>query len=392
MNREKVLSFHARIVKDINERLVLKLIQEHQIISSSELVKLTGMRPSTIFNILKELSAKNFVQMHGKGESTNKGGKKPFTWMLNSEAAYVIGIDIEVGEMTWVLMNFSGGIVAKKITKMETGHTVDELAESIINVVSQVIIENNVDSEKILGLGVAFSGIVDHEQGVVVMSSVVSEMHVSLQERLSSLPFPVMIENNANAAAIGLKRNGNETPRRNYMTVLVEIDKNVSGLGIGIVIDGEIYRGSSFCAGELYPHLPTLKDILSALRSRFVESEVFASHAAAYETIDIEFIVAAAKQGDLLARHVIATIGSIVGQTIAPAVALLNPDTVIITGVVSELAEIVVESVRKEIELRVIAITANALTITVDKYHHYSVSVGAATLILEDFFHLPMGR
>ena len=71
MAGKKLLSFHARVVKDINEQLVLKLIQEHQIISSSDLVKITGMRPSTIFNILKELSAKSFVSFYGKGESTH---------------------------------------------------------------------------------------------------------------------------------------------------------------------------------------------------------------------------------------------------------------------------------------------------------------------------------
>jgi predicted NBD/HSP70 family sugar kinase len=85
-------------------------------------------------------------------------------------------------------------------------------------------------------------------------------------------------------------------------------------------------------------------------------------------------------------------IGNVVGQTIAPAVALLNPDTLIITGVVSELEDVIVDSVRKEIEMRVISITSNSLNIIADKYHHYSVAVGAASSILEDFFGLPISR
>jgi N-acetylglucosamine repressor len=113
-NIKKPLSFHSGVVKDINEQLVLRLVQGHETISSSELVKITGMRPSTIFNIIKELSSKSFVQFYGKGESTDKGGKKPFVWTLNKEAAYTIGLDIEVGEMTSVILDFGGGIVAKK--------------------------------------------------------------------------------------------------------------------------------------------------------------------------------------------------------------------------------------------------------------------------------------
>ncbi|MGD8781233.1 MAG: ROK family transcriptional regulator [Ignavibacteria bacterium] len=392
MNGKKLLSFHARVVKDINEQLVLKLIQEHEIISSSDLVKITGMRPSTIFNILKELSAKSFVLFHGKGESTKKGGKKPYIWALNKDAACAIGLDIEVGEMTSVVLDFSGRIIAKKIMKMETGHTADELTANINNVVNDIIAENNIDKEKVLGLGVAFAGIVDNKRGIVAMSSVLLDMNLPLLDKLKNFPFPVLIENNANAASIGLKWKSDDKSRTNYLTILVEIDQNVSGLGIGIVIDGQLYRGASFCAGELYPHLPTLKEILSTLRSRFHESEILKEYITSFESVDTELLLKAAKAGDKIAELVFTIIGNNVGQAIAPAVALLNPDTLIITGVVSELADVVIDAVRKEIEMRVISLTNNTLEIIVDKYHHYSVAVGAASLILEDFFRIPTTR
>jgi predicted NBD/HSP70 family sugar kinase len=389
---KKLLSFHAAVVKDINEQLVLKLIQEQEVISSSDLVKSTGMRPSTIFNILKELSAKSFVSFYGKGESTKKGGKKPYIWTLNKDAAYVIGLDIEVGEITSVILDFSGGIIAKRISKLETGKTANELAVNIIKFVNEIVERNNINVEKILGVGIAFAGIVNFPNGNVIMSSVVPEMNFPLLEKLSSIPFPVLIENNANATALGLKWNGDDKRKRNYLTILVEIDKNVSGLGIGIVINGEIYRGTSFCAGELYPHLPTLQEILSTIRSRFTESEILKDYESSLESLDIEFLLEAAKSGDKIASLVFAMIGNIVGQTIAPAVALLNPDTIIITGVVSELEEVVIDSVRKEIEMRVISIASHSLNIIADKYHHYSVAVGAASLILEDFFRVPINR
>jgi predicted NBD/HSP70 family sugar kinase len=383
---KKLLSFHSGVVKDMNEQLVLKLVQEHGTISSSELVKMTGMRPSTIFNIIKELSSKSFVKFYGKGESTVKGGKRPYVWTLNKEVAYVIGLDIEIGEMTSVILDFSGGFVAKKTSKLETGKTVEELAATIIKVVDEIIAENNIVKEKILGLGVAFAGIVDYGNGIIVMSSVLPGMNNPLLEHLEVLPFPVIIENNANAAAIGFKWNGNNKSKKNYLTILVEIDRDVSGLGIGIVIDGKLYRGASYCAGELYPHLPNLRDILSSIRSRFVESEILKNYISSFESIDIHFLIDIAKQGDKIANLVFSMIGNIVGQAVYPAVALLNPDTVIIVGNITELDGVVVDSVRKEIELNVLSITSNSLNITVDRHHHYSVVVGAASLVLEDFF------
>jgi predicted NBD/HSP70 family sugar kinase len=392
MNHKKLISFHASVVKDINEQLVLKLIQEHEIISSSDLVKITGMRPSTIFNILKELSVKSFISFYGKGDSTKKGGKKPYIWTLNKDAAYVIGLDIEVGEITSVVLDFSGGIIAKKNVKFYTGWNINDLAENIIKVVNDIIAINNLDPDRILGIGIAFAGIVDYHNGVVIMSSVLPQMNFPLLEKLNDLPFHILIENNANAAAVGLKWNGNDKAKSNYLTILVEIDKNVSGLGIGIVINDELYRGASYSAGELYPHMPTLMEILSSIRSRFVESEILINYSSSLESIDIEFLLDAARKGDKIAKLIFSMIGNIVGQTVAPAVALFNPDTLIITGVVSELEDVLIDSVKKEIEMRVISITSNSLSIIVDKYHLYSVAIGAASLILEDFFRVPISR
>jgi N-acetylglucosamine repressor len=395
MHRKKLLSFHARVVKDINERVVLKLIQEQGTISSTELVSITGMRPSTIFNILKELSAKSFVSFYGKGESTKKGGKKPYVWALNKDSAYSIGLDIEVGEISAVVLDFSGGIIAKENIKIETSSTADELAKNIINIVNRVISSNNIDENKILGIGIAIAGIVDYGKGIVAMSSVLPEMNVPLLKKLDSLPYNVLIENNANAAALGLKWNengNNNKSKRNYLTILAEIDRNVSGLGIGIVINNEIYRGSSYCAGELYPHLPTLTEILTTIRTKFVDSKILKDYTSSLESIDINFLVEAAKKGDNVARSVFSIIGHLVGQTIAPAVGLLNPDTLIITGVISEIEDVFIESVRKEIEMRVVSMISDSLNIIADKYHLYSVAVGAASLVLEDFFRLPINR
>jgi len=391
MNGQKLLSFRASVVKDINEQLVLKLIQEYNIISSSDLVQITGMRPSTIFNILKELSQKSLVSFYGKGKSTDKGGKRPYLWQLNNDAFYIMGLDIEVGEMTSVILDFSGGIVAKKILKLETGKTLDELAATIIKVVDDLLLENEIEKDKVLGLGVAFAGIVDYQNGIVVMTSVLPEMNFPLLEKLSALPFPVLIENNANAAAIGLKWNGFKK-KRNLLVVLVEIDRDVSGLGMGIIIEGELYRGTTFSAGELFPHLPNLREILAAMRTRFKEGEILKNYISSPEVIDIEFLLEAAKQGDKIAELAFSKIGDIVGQTIASSVALLNPETVVITGIAADMEEVLISSVKNAIEMRVLSVTSRALEIVADKYNHYSVAVGAAALIIEDYFKFPVNK
>jgi len=68
---------------------------------------------------------------------------------------------------------------------------------------------------------------------------------------------------------------------------------------------------------------------------------------------------------------------------------LLNPDTLIVTGNVSELEDVLIDAIRTEIEMGVISITNNALSIIADKNYHYAVAIGAASLILENFFRVP---
>jgi hypothetical protein len=119
-----------KLVKNINDRLVLNLIRVNKILSSSDLVRITGMRPSTIFNILKDMAAQSLVINLGKGESTEKGGKKPYLWSLNNEAAFALGVDVEVGELTAVILNFCAEIVAKKIYRIDKFETLDELDQS----------------------------------------------------------------------------------------------------------------------------------------------------------------------------------------------------------------------------------------------------------------------
>ncbi len=390
MNQKKLLSFDATVIKNINEKLVLNLIREHEIISSSELVRITGMRPSTIFNITKELIAKNLIRFLGKGESTEKGGKKPYLWSLNKEAAYVIGLDIEVGEMTVVILNIGGDYIAKKVISVEIAKTLDELSQNIFNVVEEVIKQTNIEREKILGLGIAFAGIVDCVDGIVVMSSVLPEMNFPLIDKLNEhFDFPIEIENNANAVAVGSKWIGQAKGKKDYMTVLIEMDKGVAGLGIGIVIGGELYHGASFCSGELFPHLPQVREILSGMRTRLSEGKFLKGYADSIENLNITFLIEAAKQGDEIALLFFSKIGHSIGQIIAPAIALLNPDTLIICGDVADLDDIIIDPVRSAIEMSVLSVASNALTIVTTKHKHYAVAMGAAAIILDDYFRVP---
>lgn len=379
-----------KLVKSINDRLVLNLIRVNKILSSSDLVRITGMRPSTIFNILKDMASQSLVINLGKGESTEKGGKKPYLWSLNNEAAYALGVDVEVGELTAVILNFCAEIVAKKIYRIDKFETLDELVHHIKVIVDDILTESKIERDKVVGLGVAVAGVVDSNTDLVIMTDIFQEMNVPMLEALRrEYPFPVVVENNANASAVGDKWIGVARDSRNSMTVLMEFDRNVHGIGIGIMINEELYRGSSFCAGELNMPMADLADMLTNVRSQLRNGPVLRQYDSSPVSIDTGIMIDAAKRGDPVALSFFGRLGHFIGRRISPIIAVLNPDMLIISGDLAELDDLILAPVKQAIEIDTLSITSETLRVVTSTHGHYSVAMGAASIILGSHFKVP---
>lgn len=380
-----------KFIKTLNGQLVLNLIRKHEVISSSELVKITKLRPSTIFNILKELSSKSLVVNLGKGESTERGGKKPFLWKLNSEAAYVIGLDIEIDAMTSVILNMDGSIVSRDYIRFERIGEVNDLINIIRDVVDNLCREANVSIEKILGMGIALPAIVNSENGRILRTDIISDKDIPLTDKLAKYyEYPIIVENNANATAMGAKWVGAAKEHKNFLVVLAEFEKKVGGMGVGIVIDEHLYYGSTNCAGELNIPLMNLNQMKIFFRNQIEESELLREYDNYPEKIDTEILIKAAKKGDELAISLFKRLGDQIGKKIAPAVALLNPETLIVAGTISELDVLITEPIMDAIKMETLSFISDALTVRTSIHGVCAVAIGAASLILNDFFRVPL--
>jgi N-acetylglucosamine repressor len=380
-----------KLIKKVNQKLVFDLIRSHSVISGADLSRITGLQPSTILKILKNLSSKHLIVNTGKGDSTIKGGKRPNLWKLNNSAAYVIGLDIELNEMTAVMLDLSSNTVSH--TFLKTGKILDpeDLLNKVNQIVENILYISQVDKEKILGMGIAYAGVVNCDSGVIVLGDIISQTNVPLQEELKKFhKFPIKIENNANATAIGEKWVGIAEDKKNFMTILIEFDTNVSGIGIGIMINGNLYHGSSYCAGEINIHLPKLQELLSNMSEHLSESPILQNYISSLDKIDIHLMIEAARKGDKVAALLFSIYGDILGKTISKAVSLLNPDAIIISGPVSSLEELIIAPVREAVKKEILSITNDTLEILCSKHGDFSVATGAASIILYDYFRHPL--
>lgn len=380
-----------KFIRNLNEQIVLNLIRKHKTISSSELVNYTGMRPSTIFNILKELSSKSLVLNVGKGVSTEKGGKKPFLWKLNNTSSYVVGLDIEITKISSVVLNLEGEILAKNCTKHEKVKNIEDFVTLIEANVSSIIETAKIEIDKILGIGIALPAIVDTRNGVIIRTDICAEENIPLIEKLNDVyDIPVYMENNANASAVGAKWAGAAKGRKNFFVALVEFDKGIGGLGIGIVIDEHIYRGYSNCAGEINVPIMNLDQMLIHFRHELKNGSLLSEYDSHPEDLEIEVLINAALNGDKAALILFERLGTQIGKHISQYVALLNPDALVISGTISDLKEIITNPIKDVIIKDTIPFINEKLRIRTSLHGSYSVAVGGACLILSDFFRIPI--
>ncbi len=390
MNNGQVQSYDFRLIRNINDRIVLNLILGNESISGADLARISGMQPSTISNILKGLKKRDLVNNLGKGESTFKGGKRPFLWEIDSNAAYAIGIDVEIGQIAVTMLGLNGEVKNKKIYKTDNIPNPEELAQHLITSVNDIISDSGVDPDKILGAGIAIAGIVNRETGEVLMTDIIPQMKFSLTNALQSkYDFPVIAENNANASAIGSKVVGTAKGEKDFMTILVKLDAHVSGIGIGLVLNGELYHGSSYCSGEVTPEYPPMYNMISRLRDQFNTGKILKKYLNKIEDLNIRMLIDAANQGDALAVHYFQLLGRMIGTSIAKHIAMINPAKVIITGDVAEVGDLILDPINEMVSYELVAISKENLNIVASKSGRYSVAVGAASIVIDEFLKIP---
>ncbi len=380
-----------RLIRNLNDRLVLNLIREHEEISGADLAQVTGLRPSTISNILKGLESKDLIVNRGKGKSTFKGGKRPFLWALNNNSIYSLGVDIEIGEVSLVILGMTGVTIGKKVFKTGVQKNAKALNRTVLKCIRSFLKHTTVSLDKIVGIGVAISGIVNRNTGKVMVTQVVSESNFSITENLQeSFNIPVIAENNANAVAMGSKWIGSCKGIKNFMTALVEIDAYSNDMGAGLVLNGELYHGANYCSGEMYIKFPPMKNLLSQAKDFSEGSTIIDQYLKEDEAFNIFNIVEAAKEGDEAAKYFFSLLGQYIGKAIARPVAMINPECVVIAGKVAEVGELIVESIENVFRLEILRAVRGPMKVVASSQGRLAVARGAACITLEEMFKVPL--
>ncbi|WP_255695113.1 ROK family transcriptional regulator [Virgibacillus salidurans] len=233
-------------MKDLNKRKIIHYIQRNQGSSRSDISKALFISKPTVSNFVDELLSEGWVSEKESEKGSSSGGRKPYQVFFNQDAYYLVGVDIGGTSIEMAVMNLAGEIINK--TAFETQLYVgSQLIAVIADNVTNLIQNSNLENDQIFGVGIGVPGITNVNDGIVMDAPSIGWKNIPLQSHLEELlPFPVYLDNDVNVAALGELWKG--VGKTNYNFLMITLG---TGIGCGLIINGQLYRGSSYAAGEI---------------------------------------------------------------------------------------------------------------------------------------------
>ena len=371
----------AALIRRINTAIVLECIRNESPLSRARISERTGLNKATVSSLVAGLIDAGLVSEIGTGESS--GGRKPVMLLFNAGAGYAIGIDVGVNYIRGLLTDLAGEPAARRETKIAR-RSPEDVLPILYDVIGGLIAEAPPSRYGIVGIGVGVSGIVD-DGGTILFAPNLEWRDVPLGRMLEErFHMPCVIDNEANAGAAGELRYGAGRGFADQIYVSVGI-----GIGTGIIINRELYRGTSGFSGEL-GHMSIEAEGRRCSCGNLGCWELYASEKSLLELgepyASFEAACAAAESGDGNAARVLETIGGYLGIGIANIVNIFNPEAVILGNRISIAERFVRGAIEREIEHRTQAHHRNGMRLLFAELGEHSAVRGAAGYAISRFF------
>ncbi len=352
-----------RAIREVNRSIVLDLVRRGGQISRTELAKRSRLTKPTVSAIVEELIDGGVVREVGFGSSGSGGGRPARMLEFNEAAAAYLGIHFGVRATTVAVADAQGTIRLVRRRASVIGSPSRTLA-TLGPLVTEVLRAAKIPRSRVEGAGATVPGLIDQETGICVLAPNLRWHDFPLRKALTSeLRVPVTVNNITQAAAVAEGRVGAARGARSYVWLYVG-----SGVGAGVVIDGQLFFGRRGFSGEI-GHCPVVEDgpvcacgrrgCLEAVASSMALTRAAEAAIAAQEPtrlsrvrgpLDPAAIAAAAREGDGVARRILEQASEHLGRGISYLLNVLNPEMVVLGGPVAQAGEVVLSAVRASVE------------------------------------------
>lgn len=387
--------------REINRQIVLTLIRTHQPVSRADLARLMETNRANITLLVNELLEEKLVREGARG-SLRVPGRKPTFLYINSAKGVAVGLDVRASR-TYMMVTDSIGKQIGEIVSFATKFEPDEFVASLGWQVRKALSEVGVSSCD--GIGIVFPGMVDRESGVVINAPKLGWKYVPLIEMLERefKGTEIHLENSGRACALSQiwSTRGDVHGRNDSVFVSVS-----DGVGVGVVINGELLRGKHNTAGE-FGHVPLSIDgpqcscgahgcweaYISNLAtlSRYFGRDISRRQPEPIETVEftIEDLIARARSGDGKALTALDSAARYLGLGLASVINAIDPSFVYIGGEITEAWDLIESQVRGAIRERTLTRELGRTSIRIVPAVEHPRLRGAIALVTAPAFAAP---
>jgi predicted NBD/HSP70 family sugar kinase len=373
-----------QLIREINQAIVLNAVRKERAVSRTDIAKQTGLGLPTVSGITAELIEAGLLVEGDTAASTL--GRRPVLLSLNAAAGDAVGVKITERQVISVLTDLDATVVARHDVALRRRDI-----ESVIGALGRCVdtLSPRAGAQPIHGVGVGLAGVIDRNRGFVRHATYTDWESVPLGHLLEErLGLPVVVDNDVNALVAAEQWFGSGRDAADFIAVSLG-----RGVGLGLVLDGRLYRGSHGGAGE-FGHVKVEVDgpvcpcggrgCLEAMVSEPAMAAQLASLKGGELTVDDLVSLAAAGDSDALAVYRDA--GSRLGTAIGNLLNLLNPRLVVLAGEGTRGCPFLLDALRAALERAAFDGILDGVELVVEPWDDEAWARGAASLLLGELF------
>lgn len=392
------------LMRAINRAKIIETIRTAGLISRVDLAGDSGLSKASVTGITADLIKDGLILEKQAGEYD--GGRRPMLLGLNPDGAYVVGINLSVAEISVVIVNLAADILASYSYPLQPiQYSVDEIVDCMVAAVQTCMWDNNFAKDRISGVGIGVPGPVNANTGIIRFLPNYGWENVNLRDLVQKkLDLPCYIDNSSNTLAAAERWFGVGKGVDNFLVVTI-----INGVGLGVVINGHLYRGADGIAGE-FGHMTmrlegpacrcgkkgcveSYAGMISLLRDAREAAAEGSWQPPEPGNVDFDAVLSGLKDGNSALEEIFSRAGEVLGLGVSHLVALFNPSKIIITGTVVKAGDSILQPFKAALVNHTPAMCgAIEDLVVVQQWDDELWARGAGSLVLQELYRSPVSE
>jgi len=393
------MELRTKIVKSAElKNIIIRRLYFDKALSCAELSEILDKSIPSVSKAVNELIEEGFVIEQGYAPSS--GGRRPLMYALLPSAMYIVTVAMDQLstriQMVDLLNNPVADIALNELKLFANPHALSTL----IDYINDYILSTGIAKDKIAGIGIGMPGFIDAAEGINY--TYLDSAGQSLTQLISAQTgVPAYIENDSSLIALAEQKFGIAKNHKDVMVI------NLGwGIGLGMIINGEIYRGHNGFAGE-FSHIPLSEDgalctcgkrgCLEAEASMLVVAEkaikgIKKGHISSLKHTDKDqsklvgnAIMEAANNGDQFAIELLSDAGYKIGKALAILIHIMNPESIVLSGRGAIVGKILLAPMQQALNKYCIPRLVSSTELLISDLGFNAELIGTAVLVMENF-------